>query len=205
MINELSTSTFAVLSSISLLGGFLGAATGSSGMLALPLLLAVGVPPHVALGTSKFYTTAVLSTATIHFIRRKIFDPRYWVAAGVATLLGSLVGILLVQLITPTLLRKILPLAIGVLSTFSMYLLFSGRQKSRMKGSMLPITQQPKSFYNVLLGGILGVYSGALGIGTGIFWTTAIMRFFKVDLTTANAISSRDLSVLAALNPNGNE
>jgi len=48
---ELTASSYAVLAGAGFLAGFIDSIAGGGGIITVPALLAVGLPPHLALGT----------------------------------------------------------------------------------------------------------------------------------------------------------
>ena len=45
---------------------------------------------------------------------------------------------------------------------------------------------KPGHFSSTLLGGFLGFYSSIAGAGLGIFWTSALQYFYKMDIISAS-------------------
>lgn len=52
-----------VLALVAFAAGFIDAVAGGGGMLTVPALLSLGLPPHIALGTNKLAATFASSTA----------------------------------------------------------------------------------------------------------------------------------------------
>ena len=52
------------------ISGFIDAIAGGGGLITVPSLLAVGIPPHMALATNKLQSTFGSSTATFFSIKR---------------------------------------------------------------------------------------------------------------------------------------
>lgn len=55
--------TIMVLALVAFIAGFIDAVAGGGGMLTVPALLSLGLPPHLALGTNKLAATFASSTA----------------------------------------------------------------------------------------------------------------------------------------------
>ncbi|MCB1826875.1 MAG: sulfite exporter TauE/SafE family protein [Coxiellaceae bacterium] len=177
----LPVTTTCILSVVSFVAGILSAIAGSSGLIILPSLFLAGLPPHLALGTSKLFTTTGLFTSAWTFMRRDYFQPRQFLAAVIATLLGSLAGALLALIISNVSLNHIVPLFL--LSVAIMLLLSSTRQK-KAKPAINPTSLSAK-----VMSVLLGLYSGFIGAGTGSLWTALAMRLFNNDMVTASAMS----------------
>src|SRR5947209_1992436 len=101
-----------VLMLAGLVAGYIDTIAGGSGMITLPTFLMIGLPPHIALGTNKLAGTLSVGNATRIFIKKKIFQPRYWPAAIIATFCGGVTGTLLVQLVSGAFLKTLLPFII---------------------------------------------------------------------------------------------
>jgi len=64
---ELTASSYAVLAGAGFLAGFIDSIAGGGGIITVPALLAVGLPPHLALGTNKLQSSFGSLTAAIHY------------------------------------------------------------------------------------------------------------------------------------------
>jgi len=173
--------TYEVLGIVSLAAGFLSAIAGSSGLIILPVLLIVGVPPQIALGTNKLYTTTSLITSALCFIRNGFFSPRFWIATSIATAIGTLFGVGLTQIFSNQTLKTLLPLLIAIMA---IYLLLPKKPWKRLNP---PAT--PKCRKGLAVSALLGLYSGFLGAGTGSLWTMIATSMFGKDIMEASAIS----------------
>ena len=173
--------TYEILGAVSLFAGFISAIAGSSGLIILPMLLIAGVPPQLALGTNKLYTTTSLMTSAICFMRKGLFRPRYWVAAIIASIFGSITGVALMQIFSNEALKMLLPILIGLMA---LYLLLP-KKRTIAPGR----AAEPACRKSMLVSSGLGIYSGFLGAGTGSLWTSVATGMFKMDIMEASAIS----------------
>lgn len=173
----LDPSHWAVLAVIGIIAGFIDAIVGGGGLLSIPALLTVGIPPHLALGTNKLAACFGSLTSSFTFYKQQLFNPVLWKASFFATLIGSVSGCILVFLIDPTWLDKILPLLIiGI----AIYTLFSPKAMGDNNVS-LPI--EPSSTgKQISQGFILGSYDGFAGPGIGAFWTVSSVSIHKLPL-----------------------
>lgn len=159
--------------------GFVDAIAGGGGIITIPVLLAVGFDPHLALGTNKLQACFGSCTASIHYARSDLVDVRQTVSGILFTAMGALVGTVTIQLIDADFLRLVLP---ALLTAIFVYLLFSptaGRLDSH------PVVR-PFAFY-LLAGLAIGFYDGFFGPGTGSFWTMAFVVFMGHNLKKATA------------------
>lgn len=172
-----------MLAGLAAIGGFISAIAGSSGMLTLPALLIAGMPAPIALGTNKFYTTVNLSASTLKFYREKIFQPRYWLVTALATLVGAIIGVLLVQIANPEFLKKSLPILIILAAIYSL------SSKSHTLDTMVALVP-PTSLFAKGASLLIGIYSGFIGAGTSLFWIALLRKHFALGLLEANAVAN---------------
>lgn len=180
---DFSLTTYEVLSLVAFVAGFLSALTGSSGIIILPALLLTGLSPHFALGTNKFFTTTSLFTAAFYYIKKGLFDPKFWVATTLAAIAGSVIGVGLTQLVSAKWLEAILPIIIGAIAAYM--IIHKKKDYSQEKTDPEP-NNSPKV---LLLSSALGTYSGFIGAGTCAIWINTSSRLFRINLLKSNALS----------------
>jgi len=64
------------LTACSVLGGFFNAISGGAGLIIVPLMLVLGIPPINALAVNKFQNTLGSATATYQYLRKGLIDLR---------------------------------------------------------------------------------------------------------------------------------
>ncbi|MBB2497205.1 TSUP family transporter [Aquipseudomonas ullengensis] len=173
--------TLAVLALVAFTAGFIDAIAGGGGLLTIPALLTAGLPPHLVLGTNKLCATFGSATASYTFYRRKLFAPRQWRNALIATAIGSALGAMLAHWLPAAWLNQMLP---AVVFGCGLYLLF-GKTPENQGPQDAPIVtgrQWPQG-----LG--LGFYDGVAGPGTGAFWTVSTLLMYPLDLVRASGVA----------------
>ncbi|HRY15534.1 MAG TPA: TSUP family transporter [Candidatus Competibacteraceae bacterium] len=181
----LDLATLLLLGGIALLAGFIDAVAGGGGMLVMPALLSIGMPPHLVVGTNKLIGTFGTFSASLTFIRKGLFQPALWWAMSFATFVGALIGAVLIYLMSAGVLKKLLPLAILLASA---YLIWPRRVRPPVIRSPEPPTVHPRSV-QWTAGGLIGFYDGFIGPGTGAFWMAAAMKLFCLDLVAAAGVA----------------
>ncbi len=111
---ELTLEILLLLFVIATLAGFIDAIAGGGGLITIPALLAVGMPPTMALGTNKLQSCGGSFSASWYFIRRKAVNLREIMELILFTFVGAVLGTLLVQQMDTGFLKKILPFLIFV-------------------------------------------------------------------------------------------
>ncbi|MEC0232613.1 TSUP family transporter [Paenibacillus alba] len=150
-----------------IVGGFLAAyvdsVVGGGGLISVPLLLATGLPPAVALGTNKLAGTMSSLTSTISFMRSGNIDLKAVKGLFLLSLLGAVCGTMVLRQIPSDFLK---PLVVIMLILITIYTIF---RKSWGASSTF---QQYSIKTALLMGGAafgLGFYDGFFGPGTGSF------------------------------------
>lgn len=159
--------------------GFVDSIAGGGGLITVPVLLAVGIPPHLALGTNKVQASFGSSTAAIRYARSGLIIKEQIATGVVFTLIGAALGTLLVQIIPADFLGKIIPF---ILLAVFFYTLLSPNLGHKERDAKIK-----KSVFYTVAGLTLGFYDGFFGPGTGSLWTIALISFLGYDMKGATA------------------
>lgn len=173
--------TLALLFLAGLVAGFTDSIAGGGGLLTVPVLLATGLPPQVALGTNKLQSSFGSVTASLVYLRRGVIRMGGLWPAVLLTVVGASAGTLMVQALDPALLRSLIPwLLLGV---FLFFLFKPGlglkEHPSRLALPLLLALAAP----------LLGFYDGFLGPGTGSFWAVILVLVGGLELRRATGIT----------------
>jgi uncharacterized protein len=174
---QMTADLLAILFSGGLLAGFVDSIAGGGGLIALPLLLSVGLPPPLALGTNKFQGSFGTLSASFHYIRKGKADLKECWTGMVFTLAGAGLGAGLIQLLDPSFLKNIIPILLMVVF---MYTLLNRELGYRRRDALMS-----RQWFFVVFGMGLGFYDGFFGPGTGSFWTAALVVLLGYDMTRA--------------------
>lgn len=165
------------LAGAGLLAGFVDAVAGGGGLIGIPALLFVGVPPVAALATNKLQGACGTAMAVITYWRRGFINVRALALATVFTLCGSVLGALVVKHLDVSILATLVPVA---LIAIALYFLVAPNLSDSDKHARLPLAR-----FVPLLGLALGFYDGIFGPGTGSFMTIGFVTLFGLGLTRA--------------------
>ena len=164
-MENLELSQMIILFACIFLGGLVDSIAGGGGLIALPAYYAVGLPPHMALGTNKFASSIGTFTATLRFIKNKQVNFKVGAVAAVAALIGSPIGAKLAMAIDEKYLRYVLLIAVPVIAVMIL----------RKKDFGEETEHEPPLARSILLsiaiGFGLGMYDGFFGPGMGTFLT----------------------------------
>ena len=103
---------FLLLMLVGVFAGFVDSAVGGGGLLRLPAVLWAGLPPHVALGTNKFASTAAAAVASVKYLESDIVPRKAARIGFILMIIFSMIGTYAVLLVEPDVL---LPIVIVVL------------------------------------------------------------------------------------------
>ena len=153
------------------LASFIDSVVGGGGLISTPALLAIGLPPAVALGTNKLASSFGTLTSTIKFIRSGNVDLKIVSKLFPFVLIASLAGAYLATLLPAQLLK---PLIIIALSLVFIYTLVK-----KDWGSVRTFTTftRMKAIMFVMAYLIIGFYDGFIGGGTGSFMLFVLLMF----------------------------
>jgi hypothetical protein len=177
----LSGDIFILLFFVGLVSGLVDSIAGGGGLIALPVLLFIGLPPQVALGTNKLQGTFGAFSASFNFVRKRLVDPRECTTGIVCTLVGAAAGALLVQIIDPAVIEPLIPILL--------FLVFLYTLLSRHLGYVDRAARMNQTPFYVLFGLGLGFYDGFFGPGTGSFWAFALMILLGFNMVKATGVT----------------
>ncbi len=159
--------------------GFVDSIAGGGGIISLPALLAVGLPPHVALGTNKLQASFGTAFAAGNYARRGLLERSRLGLAVACTAAGALTGAMLVASLPSTWLRRLVP--------WLLVAIFVHVVRSPRLGDSPRRPRMGPTVFSVLFGLSLGFYDGFFGPGTGSFWTVALLALRGLALPQATA------------------
>lgn len=169
-----------ILCSAGFLAALVDSIAGGGGLISLPAYLMAGVPPHLALGTNKFSSTAASCTSSLKFAKSGKVNFEILKFITPLTLVGAALGVTSVLQIDQNFLSAlvlILILCVGIYSFFSKSIgiedMFKGiNKKNMLLGALLALS--------------LGFYDGFFGPGTGSFLIFGLISIYGFDFVKAS-------------------
>jgi uncharacterized membrane protein YfcA len=162
-----------------LAAGFVDSIAGGGGLITIPVLLSVGMPPPLALGTNKLQATFGSGSAAWHYGRAGLIDFNACKTGVLCTLIGATGGTLLVSQLPPDLLKQTIP---WLLIAIALYFIFQPKLGDADRTPRLSA-----GVFHLIFGLGIGFYDGFLGPGTGTFWAMAYLLGLGFNLTRATA------------------
>jgi uncharacterized protein len=173
-VNHISTALLPILFLTGAVAGLIDSIAGGGGLITIPVLLGLGLPPQTALGTNKLQASFGSASAMTHFVRAGTVNIREAAAGVFWTAVGAILGSYTVQQIDAAFLKRCIPfLLLGILC----YTIFSPKL-----GSEEVRPRMRRGAFHVVFGLLLGFYDGFLGPGTGSFWVIALMLMLGFDM-----------------------
>lgn len=175
---ELTVQVIAFLALVAFVAGVIDAMAGGGGLLTIPALMAVGVPPVAAIATNKLQSTFGTGGAFLAFARAGHIDFRRYAFPAAAALIGSAMGAFVLQRVDPSFLAAFIPV---LLIAMMIYFVAAPKMSDVDRHSRLG----PLALMGVTA--TIGFYDGFFGPGTGSFFTTALVALGGLGLVRAIA------------------
>lgn len=181
MIEALAQSDYyiIILFLVSLLTGFIGAMGGSGGLIITPFMIATGLPPQMAIGTTRISSIGLWIITLLKF---KKADQIQWDITPpliVLSLIGGVIGTLITLFIPEEWLYPIVGIILILIAPIAMYSKdFGIHQKDTSK------TRQMLG-YGVYF--LVAIFGGFFGGGAGILAIFTLVTFLGIRTLEAHA------------------
>lgn len=177
----LSWESFLILSALCFLAAFVDSIAGGGGLISLPAFMAIGLPPHVALGTNKLSACIGTVSSTLNFLRSgKIIIPivTYYVPLA---FFGAFWGVKTALMIPA---KYFQPISFALLISVFLYTLCNKKMGEEFRYQGL---EKKSLWIGALLTLSISFYDGFLGPGTGSFLIFMLIKVFGLDFSHATA------------------
>ncbi len=175
----ISTQGYLILWVAGFIAGFVDSIAGGGGIITVPALLSVGLPPHLALGTNKLQSTFGSFSAASHYARKGLVAIPDTLYGILCTAVGAAIGTITIQLIPATFLQQAIPILLVAVFVYTLLSPKVGDTQGRAVFSS-------RAFYT-LCGLSIGFYDGFFGPGAGSFWAIAYVGLLGFDFRRATA------------------
>jgi uncharacterized protein len=162
-----------------LAAGWVDSIAGGGGLITIPLLLGIGLPPQCALGTNKLQASFGSLTAAYYYVRKGLVDLHEAWPGIVWTLVGAGAGAWAVQQLRQDVLDLLIPFLLIGIAVYMLVTPPASDHDIHPRMGRIP-------FY-VLSGAAFGFYDGFFGPGVGSFWAFAFIAALGFNLTKATA------------------
>ena len=161
------------------LGGFVDAIAGGGGVITVPALLMLGLPPDLVVGTNKIIGTTGTSAAAFTFLKRSRTNREILRFTVPMAACGAVIGAASVEIIPIALFKPILILVIYALALYFFFRPALGITASYTGLSSRLVLVTSFAVF------VICAYDGLFGPGTGAFLTALMVRFVGLDFVFA--------------------
>ncbi|WP_421760783.1 TSUP family transporter [Devosia sp.] len=188
------------LAGVGVVAGFVDAIAGGGGLITVPVLLSVGIPPVAAFGTNKLQSVVGTAIAATTYWRKGFVALKALSFAIPATFVGAVLGAWAVKSMDTSLLNYAVPVAlIGI----ALYFTFAPKLSDADRHARLQF-----AVFAPVMGFLIGFYDGIFGPGTGSFLAMGFVTLFGLGLTRASGNTkflnlTSNLGALAVFIPSG--
>lgn len=162
--------------------GFINTLAGSGSLVTLPLMMFIGLSPHMANGTNRVAILLQNIVGVSSFRKKDMLDTRGALYLGIPAVLGSIVGAKLAVSLDEDVMRT----TIGAIMVF-MLLVIIVRPKRWLTGELTYLEGRP-SILQLIIFFFIGIYGGFIQAGVGIFLLAGLVLGIGYDLVRANAV-----------------
>ncbi len=170
---------------------FLGVITGSNSLITVPVMFQFGIDPKVAIATNMFGLTFLSIGGSLPFLKKDILDRKRLPLMILMTIVGSIIGALLVGVIA----SKTMPIIVGISMFFVIvFSLFQGESKPKLTSTI----SNSLIIFGYSLTFILGIYGGLFSGGYVTMLTACFIAFLGMNYTQAIA-NTKVINVFSSL------
>ncbi|MFE3255348.1 TSUP family transporter [Nocardia sp. NPDC059091] len=182
----MSLADWAVLLTAATAAGWVDAVVGGGGLIVLPTLFVVlpGLAPQTALGTNKIAAFSGTSAAVLTFARRVPMRWKVLIPGAVIAAIAAACGSAAVALIDK---KYFVPIVMVVLVGVAIFVTL--RPSVGVTMATHPPTRRKTILVVALAAGLIGLYDGILGPGTGTFLIITFATLLGTEFVRAAAMA----------------
>ncbi len=162
--------------------GIINTLAGSGSLISLPILMFIGLPPHVANGTNRIGIFFQNVVSTLNFKKQKVLDVQMGWKVAIPSIIGSISGAFIVLELN----ERAVEVAVGVVLFIMLIPLFL-KPRMWLHGTH-PEELSSNYILRFLIFFFIGAYGGFIQAGVGIFLLSALVLNAGYDLVKANAL-----------------
>ncbi|MDM8538535.1 TSUP family transporter, partial [Desulfobacterales bacterium HSG17] len=178
---DLTIQIYILLFITGLCSGFVDSIAGGGGLIALPVLFSVGLPPDIALGTNKLQGSFGTLSASYNYIKKGVVKFNESLSGILYTLIGAVLGAMTIQHMEAGFIKELIPVLLLFVFIYTLL--------SKDLGHVSTNPRIPQRLFFLLFGLGLGFYDGFFGPGTGSFWTAALLSLLGLNMKKASGIT----------------
>jgi uncharacterized membrane protein YfcA len=173
--NTLEILIYIILFTGGVLGGLYGSNVGGGALFTFPLLILIGLPTSVAIGTQRLGATILEFCSACKFYKEKKLNLKQSLPLALTASIGALIGSQFILLVSERILNVVVGIAFLIIS-----LLLFFKDKLKIKKSK---TTKKNILLLYLVALLLGIYGGFFGAGFGtlIVFLLVFMGFTFIE------------------------
>ncbi len=178
-MHDLAFHLLVLLFAAACIAGFVDSIAGGGGLITIPVMLIVGIPPLEAIATNKLQGQFGVASATLAYARKGHVDLRKQLPMALMATLGGILGAFLASVVPAAALAAAIPfLLIGIALFFAL----------KPNLSDLDSHQRVTPFvFGLTIVPLVGLYDGVFGPGAGSFYMLAFVLLAGFGLLKATA------------------
>lgn len=181
-----------ILVVIFLIVSIISVITGSTSLITVPVMLQFGIEPRTALATNMFALTLMSVGGTLPFIGKGIIDRRRLPLLVLLTIIGSILGALLVLIVPSKSMPLIISISMILVTVFSLI----NRNAGIAPTKTIPSKIAELIGYTVTF--LLGIYGGFFSGGYVTLLTAVYVMFFAMTFVQAIA-TTKFINIFSSL------
>lgn len=178
-MDEIIQSFFLVI--IGFLAGVINTLAGGGSLFTLPVLIFLGLPPHIANGTNRVALVVQSLSGALGYKSKGISSFPFTIYLGISASIGAFLGAQIAIDLDGSIFNKVLAIImiiVGILILFKQQKIDLNLPE-RLTGKYL--------FWSILGFFIIGIYGGFINAGIGIVIMLFLNRFNQMSLVKTNA------------------
>lgn len=189
--DALSMSALLILVLVFFITSAVGVVTGSNSLIAVPVMFQFGIEPKVAVATNMFGLTFMAIGGTLPFLKSGALDRKRLPMLAVLTVAGSILGALLVGVITNRAMSVIVSVSMIAMTIFTLFNRKTGVEKRDNLSAAATYAALGLTF-------ALGIYGGLFSGGYVTMLTAVFVAFLGMTFTEAIA-NTKLINVFSSL------
>ncbi len=186
---------FFIVIAVGMVGGFFNVYMGAGSLLTIPVLILLGLPPHIAIATNRLGVTGSDIAGWYKFHMKRMIDYRAAITIAVPAFMGAIFGANLMLVVNEDILKNVV--AVITLALLGLIILKPEagilRTQEKIRGG--------QRLLSVIAAFVVGIYGGFYGAGAGTFlFYILLLCYGKTFIESAGThkLANLSFSVTAA-------
>lgn len=164
------------------LASFIGINVGGGSLISIPVLIFLGLPPHIAIATNKLASLGLVTAGTYQFARKGKLHPTIGTIGFILTLIGAFFGARVLLLVPEELITKL----VGILILIVLALVIINNHAG-LKHKKVSVVLKHLRLPAFLLFGFWGAFFGG---GFGVFSIYSLIVLYGLTFVESAAVTS---------------